>query len=90
MQSENPIAGCSRANSMITSDGAGWLSEFESATCHLSDGSSVRIPEQNLSTAAYASVYDYFAKKNPGRHTERGAPRPTQVLLPDRMLTGRN
>lgn len=29
MQSENPIAGCSRANSMITSDGAGWLSEFE-------------------------------------------------------------
>lgn len=65
MQSENPIAGCSRANSMITSDGAGWLSEFESATCHLSDGSSVRIPEQNLSTAAYASVYDYFAKKTP-------------------------
>lgn len=63
MQSENPIAGCSRANSMITSDGAGWLSEFESATCHLSDGSSVRIPEQNLSTTAYASVYDYFAKK---------------------------
>lgn len=61
----------------------------ESITRFLSDEPSLWIPVQNLSTAADASVHEYYAKTRPA-YPKRGAPRPTGMPLPDRMLTGRN